>query len=97
MKRVVIESSQRSTLRLVSTGEGESGSALSPFGPVRAGLTTMQRTNKEVQLMELLNSLERKITEANIKSLEVLNIFLHGTTHLVEPIVSSLNATTTDE
>ena len=95
MRKIVIESSQRSTLRLVGTGEGESGSALSPFGPVRAGLTTMQRTNKEVQLMELLNSLERKITEANTKSCEVLNIFLHGTTHLVEPIVSSSNATTT--
>jgi len=96
MRRVVIESSQRSTLRLVSTGEGESGSALSPFGPVRAGLITMQRTNKEVQLMELLNSLERKITEANTKSYEVLNIFLHGTTHLVEPIVSSSGKTITD-
>ena len=96
MRRVVIESSQRSTLRLVGTGEGKSGTALSPFGPVRAGLTTMQRTNKEVQLMELLSSLERKITEANTKSCEVLNIFLHGTTHLVEPIVSSSNATTTD-
>ena len=96
MRRVVIESSQRSTLRLVGTGEEKSGTALSPFGPVRAGLTTMQRTNKEVQLMELLNSLERKITEANTKSCEVLNIFLHGTTHLVEPIVSSSNATTTD-
>jgi hypothetical protein len=45
----------------------------------------------------LLSSLERQITEANIKSLEVLNIFLHGTTHLVEPIVSFSNATTTDE
>lgn len=95
MRRVVIESSQRSTLRLVGTGEGESGSALSPFGPVRAGLITMPSINKEVQLMELLNSLERKITEANTKSCEVLNIFLHGTTHLVEPIVSSSNITTT--
>ena len=96
MRRVVIESSQRSTLRLVGTGEEKSGTALSPFGPVRAGLTTMQRTNKEVQLMELLNSLERKITEANTKSCEVLNIFLHGTTHLVEPIVSSSGKTITD-
>ena len=93
MRRVVIESSQRSTLRLVSTGEGESGSALSPFGPVRAGLITTQRTNKEVPLMELLNSLEKKITEANTKSYEVLNIFLHGTTHLVEPIVFSSRKT----
>ena len=97
MRRVVIESSQRSTLRLVGTGEGESGSALSPFGPVRAGLITTQRTNKEVPLTVLLSSLERQITEANIKSLEVLNIFLHGTTHLVEPISFSSNTTTTDD
>ena len=95
MRKIATESSQRTTLRLVGTGEGESGNALSPFGPVRAGLITMQSTNKEVPLTELLNSLERKITEANIKSYEVLNIFLHGTTHLVEPIVSSSNATTT--
>ncbi len=97
MRKIAIENSQRVTLRLVGTGEEESGSALSPFGPVRAGLITMPRTNKEVQLTVLLNCLERKITEANIKSLEVLNIFLHGTTHLVEPGVFSSNATTTDE
>ena len=97
MRRVVIESSQRSTLRLVGTGEGESGSALSPFGPVRAGLTTMQRTNKEVQLMELLNSLERKITEANTKSCEVLNIFLRDTKHLVEHTSSFSSVTITNE
>ncbi len=95
MRKIVIESSQRTTLRLVGTGEEESGSALSPFGPVRAGLITTPRTNKEVPLMELLNCLERKITEANIKSLEVLNIFLHGTTHLVEPISFFSNTTTT--
>jgi len=94
MRKIVIESSHKSTLRLVGTGEEKSGTALSPFGPVRAGLITMQRT-KEDQLTELLSSLERKITEANTKSYEVLNIFLHGTTHLVEPIVSSSNATTT--
>lgn len=96
MRRVVIESSQRTTLRLVGTGEESNGSALSPFGPVRAGLTTMQRTKEDQALMELLSSLERKITEANTKSCEVLNIFLHGTTHLVEPIVSSSNITTTN-
>ena len=89
MRKIAIESSQRTTLRLVSAGKGESGSASSPFGPVRAGLITTQRTNKEVQLTELLNCLERKITEANIKSYEVLNTFLNDTTHLVEPITFS--------
>ena len=40
---------------------------LSPFGPVRAGLTTSQTTPK-VQLMELLNSLERKVATLVSKS-----------------------------
>ena len=91
MKRTTIESSQRSTLRLVSAGVGESGSALSPYGPVRAGLTTTQRTNEDQVLMELLNSLERKIAELSIKSCEVLNIFLSGTNPPVKLGTSSLN------
>jgi hypothetical protein len=85
MRRTIIESSQRTTLRLVSAGVGESGSASSPFGPVRAGLITTQKTNEVVQLTELLNYLERKIAEANIKSLEVLNTYLNDTEHLVKP------------
>ena len=85
MKRIVIESSQRTTLRLVSGGKEESGSAYSPFGPVRAGLTTTQRTNEDQVLTELLSSLERKITDLNIKSYEVLNTLISDTTHLVEP------------
>jgi len=85
MRKIAIESSQKITLRLVSGGKEESGCALSPFGPVRAGLITTQRTNEVQALTVLLNSLERKIAEANIKSLEVLNTFLRDTTHLVEP------------
>ena len=97
MRKIATGSSQRTTLRLVLGGKEESGSASSPFGPVRAGLITMQRTNKEVQLTELLNCLERKITEANIKSYEVLNILLNGTTHLAEPTTffSDINITDT--
>ena len=95
MRRVVIESSQRSTLRLVGTGEGESGTALSPFGPVRAGLTTMPRTDKEVPLTELLSSLERKIVELNIKSYEALNTLRLGINHRAEPTIFSLSTTTT--
>ena len=85
MRRTTTRSSQRTTLRLVSAGVGESGSAYSPFGPVRAGLITMQRTNEDQVLTELLNSLERKITDLNIKSYEVLNTLISDTTHLVEP------------
>ena len=40
---------------------------LSPYGPVRAGLTT-SRTTQEVQLMELLNSLESVVDNLNFKS-----------------------------
>ena len=96
MRKIVIERSQRSTLRLVGTGEEESGSALSPFGPVRAGLTTMPRTGKEVPLMVLLNSLERQIAELNTKSYEALSILKFATNHRAEPTTSSLKITITD-
>ena len=84
MRRTTIERSQRPTLRLVSGGVGESGSASSPFGPLKVGLITMQRTKEDQALTELLNSLERKIAELSIKSCEVLNIFLQDTKHLAE-------------
>ena len=97
MRKIVIESSQRTTLRLVSGGKEGSGPALSPFGPVRAGLTTMQRTNEDQVLTELLNSLERKTAELNFKSYEVLSILINATTHLVEPGNSFSSTNTTNE
>ena len=97
MRKIVIESLHKSTLRLVGTGEGESGPALSPFGPVRAGLITMQRTKEDQVLTELLSSLERKITEANIKSYEVLNTLTLVTALLARRISSSSETITTNE
>jgi hypothetical protein len=44
--------------------------ALSPYGPVRAGLTTSQIT-QDHQLTELLNSLEREVENLNFKSFTV--------------------------
>ena len=41
--------------------------ALSPYGPVRAGLTTWQTTNDPV-LTELLSSLEREVANLVSKS-----------------------------
>ena len=79
MRKTIIEDSLRTTLRLVGAGEGESGSALSPYGPVRAGLITMQRTKEDQALTELLNCLESKMLEANIKSLEVLDMLINDT------------------
>ena len=96
MKRTTIKSSQRTTLRLVSGGVGESGSASSPFGPVKAGLITTQRTNEDQVLTELLNSLERQIADLSIRSCEVLNIFLSDTKHLVMHTDSFSNTDTTD-
>ena len=100
MKKIVIESSLKNTLRLVGAGEGESGSASSPFGPVKAGLITMptpktRMGNQDQALTELLNCLESKMLEANIKSLEVLDMLINDTLPRVEPIVSSSGITTT--
>ena len=48
----------------------EKSRALSPFGPVKAGLTTLPTTN-EVRLMELLSSLESVVDDLNFKSFTV--------------------------
>ena len=85
MKRSTTKKSQRTTLTLLKGGRGESGSASSPFGPMRADLITLQRTNQDQELSVLLNYLERKMLELNIKSLKVLNTLNTDTTHLVEP------------
>ena len=96
MKKIGIESSLKNTLRLVGAGEGESGSALSPFGPVRAGLITMQRTKEDQALTELLNCLESKMLEANIKSLEVLDMLINDTLPRVKPTSSFSKIDITD-
>jgi hypothetical protein len=49
----------------------ERARALSPYGPVRAGLTTLPRINEEVQLTELLNSLESAVAILISKSYTV--------------------------
>ena len=101
MKRSITRSSQRTTLRLVSGGVEESGSAFSPFGPVKVGLITMptpktKMENQDQVLTELLNSLERKIIDLSIKSCEVLNIFLSDTKHLAKQKTSFSNTDITD-
>jgi hypothetical protein len=73
------------TLTSYTNGGESSKPALSPFGPVRAGLTTTQRTNTAHQLTELLNYLERQVEILESKSLKVLSTSLTDTTHLVEP------------
>jgi len=66
--------------------------ALSPFGPVRAGLTTL-RTTQEVPLTELLNSLESKVEMLNYKSFAVYDTLNTA----IEEIRALLSPTVTDE
>ena len=70
MKRNVIKVSHSSIVVSLSDIQRERERALSPFGPVRAGLTTSQPTNKEAQLSELLSCLERKVEILQSKFLE---------------------------
>ena len=53
-------------------------SALSPFGPLRAGLTTWQTTSNQ-QLTELLSSLEKQVANLNYKSFTVLDTLTTAT------------------
>ena len=55
--------------------------ALSPYGPVRAGLTTSQITN-EARLTELLNSLENVVANLNYKSFTVYDTLVIATENL---------------
>lgn len=52
--------------------------ASSPFGPVRAGSTTSQRTDAEAQLLELLNSLESAVEHLNYKSFTAYATLAHA-------------------
>ena len=94
-------SSQRVTLTLLSGGAGEREPALSPFGPVRAGLTTTQdlstvRASQDQQLSELLNTLERQVEILQHKFYEVYATYNTGIKPLAEQILSSDATTTTD-
>ena len=53
----------------------------SPYGPVRAGLTTSQ-TTQEARLTELLNSLENVVDNLNYKSFTVYDTLIIATENL---------------
>ena len=89
------ENWQSNTRGLRLVGEGESGSAFTFFGPVRAGLTTSQATSKEAQLSELLKCLESKVETLESRYLEVLNILTDVMAALVRLNALLLNTDTT--
>ena len=85
-------SSQHVTLTLLSGGKGESESASSPFGPVRAGLTTTPdlltaRADQDRQLSVLLSTLERQAEILLLKSYEVCAIYNTDIKPLAEQIL----------
>jgi hypothetical protein len=65
---------------------------LSPYGPVRAGLTTSQTTQNQ-QLSELLNSLESVVENLNYKSFTVYDTLNTA----IEAVRVALLPTQTDE
>jgi hypothetical protein len=88
--------SQRNTPGLRLVGGIESGSASEIYGPVRAGLTTSQPTNKEAQLSELLSCLENRVEMLESKYLEVCDTFLSVTARLAALSLSIINETIID-
>ena len=65
--------------------------AYSPFGPVRAGLTTSQITN-EARLTELLSSLESAVASLISKSSTALDTLTTATKEmLAEPLPSTID------
>ena len=91
-----INNSQRPTLGLVTGGKVESGTASSNYGPVRVGLTTTHRT-QQVQLSELLNSLEREVESLNSKYCEAYVTLVNVMEHLVKLTGLLLPTNTTKE
>ena len=68
----------------------------SPFGPVRAGLTTSQITNDQL-LTVLLSSLEREVANLISKSCTALDILTTATKEmLAEPLPSTIDAAGTE-
>ena len=66
--------------------------ASSPFGPVKAGLTTSQRTSRDQALTELLSSLENVVADLNSKSYTALDTLIIA----IQGARVALSATTTE-
>ena len=89
-----IKDSPKNMLGLRLVGEDENGRASSNYGPVRAGLTTTHRT-QQVQLSELLNSLEREVESLNSKYCEAYVTLVSVMEHLVKLTALLLPTNTT--
>ena len=92
-----INESPRLTLVRGGDGEEENGSASTIYGPVKAGLTIPQRTNKEVLLSESLNGLERQVETLESRYLEVLDTLNTAIKHLAVLLPFTTSAITIDK
>jgi len=93
MKRSEPTSNSSENIVQLSAIRREKHIASSPYGPVSQGLTTLQRTDRDQALTELLNSLENAVADLNSKSytaLDTLAIAIQGAR-------AALCDTTTDE
>ena len=90
-----IEESQSNIVTL-SDIRNERLRALSPYGPVRAGLTTLPTTN-EVRLMELLSSLESVVADLNSKSYTALDTLTTAIRGVRVALLPTTNEAGTDE
>ena len=75
MKNETTSGSSENIVRL-SDIRREKQRASSPFGPLKAGSITWQRTDRDRQLTELLNSLESVVADLNSKSYTVLDTLI---------------------
>ena len=75
MRSERIEGSQENIVKL-SDIRREKHRASSPYGPVKAGLTTLQRTDRDQALTELLSSLENVVADLNSKSYTALDTLI---------------------
>ena len=87
-----INESQENIVKLSDIRQ-EKSRALSPYGPVRAGLTTLPRTDTEARLMELLSSLENVVADLNSKSYTALDTLVIA----IQGARVALSATAIDE
>ena len=92
MRSKRIEGSQENIVQL-SAIRREKHRASSPYGPVKAGLTTLQRTDRDQALTELLNSLESVVADLNSKSYTALDTLIIA----IQGARVALSNTTTEE
>jgi hypothetical protein len=90
------ESWQSNTRGLRLVGEGENGSASSPYGPVRVGLTTSHKTQLQV-LSELLSCLEKEVETLQSKFCEAYATCMSVMNRLAELGITGSSINTIDK